>query len=84
VLEVCGGGGDPQGLVFAVAATQTAHYQQQAMEAAEAVRTRAPHGAGGNWSKLKQAREQSFYADAALAVARAEQVKGQTRERWSG
>jgi outer membrane protein TolC len=35
----------------------------------------------GNWSRLKQAREQSFYADAALAVARAEQAKLQTRER---
>ena len=68
--------------VLAVAATQTAHYQQQAMEAAEAGAELARRMAQvGNWSKLKQAREQSFYADAALAVARAEQVKGQTRER---
>jgi len=68
--------------VLAVAATQTGRYQQQAMEAAEAGAELARRMAQvGNWSKLKQAREQSFYADAALAVARAEQVKGQTRER---
>ncbi|MHB1186194.1 TolC family protein [Thiobacillus sp.] len=68
--------------VAAVAAGQTAHYQQQAMEAAEAGAELARRMAQvGNWSKLKQAREQSFYADSALSVARAEQVKGQTRER---
>jgi outer membrane protein TolC len=68
--------------VVVVAATQTASYQQQAMEAAEAGAELARRMAQvGNWSKLKQAREQSFYADAALAVARAEQAKGQTRER---
>ncbi|MFZ3174896.1 MAG: TolC family protein, partial [Thiobacillus sp.] len=66
----------------AVAAGQTAQYQQQAMEAAEAGAELARRMAQvGNWSKLMQAREQSFYADAALAVARAEQAKGQTRER---
>jgi outer membrane protein TolC len=68
--------------VAAVATGQTAHYQQQAMEAAEAGAELARRMAQvGNWSKLKQAREQSFYADAALAVARAEQAKGQARER---
>ena len=68
--------------VVAVAATQTASYQQQAMEAAEAGAELARRMAQvGNWSRLKQAREQSFYADAALAVARAQQAKGQTRER---
>ena len=68
--------------VAAVAANQTAQYQQQAMEAAEAGAELARRMAQvGNWSKLKQAREQAFYADAALGVARAEQVKGQTRER---
>ena len=66
----------------AVAARQTAQYQQQAMEAAEAGAEFARRMAQvGNWSKLKQAREQAFYADAALAVARAEQVKRQTHER---
>jgi outer membrane protein TolC len=62
--------------VVAVAARQTAQYQQQAMEAAEAGAELARRMAQvGNWSKLKQAREQSFYADAALAVARAGQAE---------
>jgi len=68
--------------VVAVAAGQTATYQQQAMEAAEAGAELARRMAQvGNWSKLKQAREQSFYADAALAVARAGQAKLAARER---
>ncbi|HBU30626.1 MAG: RND transporter [Thiobacillus sp. GWE1_62_9] len=68
--------------VVAVAAGQTARYQQQAMEAAGAGAELARRMAQvGNWSKLKQAREQSFYADAALALARADQAKGQARER---
>lgn len=68
--------------VAAVAAGQTAQYQQQAMEAAEAGAELARRMAQvGNWSRLKQAREQAFYADAAVAVARAEQAKGQARER---
>ncbi len=68
--------------VAAVAAGQTAHYQQQAMEAAEAGAELARRMAQvGNWSRLKQAREQSFYADAALAVARAQLAKEQARER---
>jgi outer membrane protein TolC len=66
----------------AVAATESAQAQRQAMEAAEAGAELAYRmAAAGNWSKLKQAREQSFYADTALAVARAEQAKTQTRER---
>jgi outer membrane protein TolC len=68
--------------VVAVAANQNARYQQQAMDAAEAGAELARRMAQvGNWSKLKQAREHSFYADAALAVARAEQVKRQAHER---
>ena len=68
--------------VVAVAAGQTAEYQQQAMEAAEAGAELARRMAQvGNWSKLKQAREQSFYADAALAVARAGQAELTARER---
>ena len=68
--------------VAAVAAGQTAQYRQQVMEVAEAGAELARRMAQvGNWSKLKQAREQSFYADAALALARAEQAKGQARER---
>ena len=68
--------------VIAVAASQTAQYQQQAMGAAEAGAELARRMAQvGNWSKLKQAREQSFYADAALTAARAEQARLQARER---
>ncbi|MGE5318726.1 MAG: TolC family protein [Hyphomicrobiaceae bacterium] len=68
--------------IVAVAANQTAQYQQQAMDAAEAGAELARRMAQvGNWSKLKQAREQAFYADAALAVARADQAKLQARER---
>ena len=35
----------------------------------------------GNFNKLRRAREQSFYADAALNLARAEQAQRATRER---
>jgi outer membrane protein TolC len=35
----------------------------------------------GNFNKLQRAREQAFYADAALGVARAEQAERATRER---
>ena len=67
---------------LAVAANQTAQYQQQAMASAEAGAELARRMAqAGNWSKLKQAREQAFYEDAALAVARAGQAKLQARER---
>ncbi len=68
--------------IAAVAANESAQIQRQAMEAAEAGAELARRMAEvGNWSKLKQAREQSFYADTALAVARAEQAKTQAHER---
>ncbi|MHB1213988.1 MAG: TolC family protein [Thiobacillus sp.] len=68
--------------VVAVAARQTVQYRQQAMAAAEAAAELARRMAqAGNWSRLKQAREQSFYADSALAVARAEGANLQARER---
>jgi len=68
--------------VAAVAANETAQVMQQAMEAAEAGAELARRMAeAGNWSKLKQAREHAFYADTALALARAEQARVQTRER---
>ena len=67
--------------VNAVAAAESAQVRRQAMDAAEAGAELARRMAeAGNWSKLSQAREQAFYADAALAVARAEQVRLQTRE----
>ncbi|MFO7542147.1 MAG: TolC family protein [Thiobacillus sp.] len=68
--------------VIAVTSQQSSQYQQQAMEAAESGAELARRMAQtGNWSKLKQAREHAFYADAALAVARAEGAKLQARER---
>ncbi|HMM46827.1 MAG TPA: TolC family protein [Thiobacillaceae bacterium] len=66
---------------MAVAARQSAHYQWRAMDAAEAGAELARRMAqAGNWSRLRQAREHAFYADAALAVARAEQTQQQARE----
>ncbi|MFN3543282.1 MAG: TolC family protein [Thiobacillus sp.] len=68
--------------VIAVAAGQSVAYQRQAMEAAEAGAELARRMAQvGNFSRLQRAREQSFYADAALAVARAEQARLAARER---
>lgn len=68
--------------IAAVAAGQTVAYQQQAMEAAEAGAELARRmAAAGNWSVLQRAREQSFYADAALAVVRARQAEHVARER---
>jgi len=66
----------------AVAADQTVRYMQQAMEAAEAgAELGRRMEQAGNWSKLKQAREQAFHADTVLAAARAEQASVQARER---
>lgn len=68
--------------VMAVAAEETVRYTRQVMRAADASAELARRmAAAGNFSKLQQAREQSFYADAALALARAEQAQRSTRER---
>ncbi|OYW66084.1 MAG: RND transporter [Hydrogenophilales bacterium 16-64-46] len=68
--------------IVAVAAGGSAVYQRQAMEAAEASAELARRMAeAGNWSSLQRAREQAFYADTALAVARAEQARMGARER---
>ncbi|WP_324779973.1 TolC family protein [Thiobacillus sedimenti] len=68
--------------IAAVAAIQSEAYQRQAMDAAAAGAELAARMArAGNWSKLKEAREQAFHADAALAVARAGQSRLQARER---
>jgi len=68
--------------VMAVAAEETVRYTRQVMKAAEASAELARRmAAAGNFSKLQQAREQSFYADAALALARSEQAQRSTRER---
>ena len=68
--------------VNAVAAEETVRYRRQVMQAAEASAELARRMAQvGNFNKLQQAREQSFYADAALTLAQAMQAQRATRER---
>ena len=67
---------------LAVAADETGRYMLQVQTAAEAGAELARRQTqAGNWNKLQQAREQSFYADAALNLARAEQARAAARER---
>jgi outer membrane protein TolC len=66
----------------AVAAEQTGRYARKVMEGAEAGAELARRmAAAGNFNGLQQAREQGFYAEAALALARAEQWRQTSRER---
>lgn len=66
----------------AVAAQETVKYMEQVKTAAEAGADLARRMAAvGNWSKLQQAREQSFYADATAQLARAGQALSGERER---
>ena len=66
----------------AVAAEETVRYMQQVRQAAEAGAELARRMQQvGNFNKLRRAREQAFYADAALNLARAEQAQRATRER---
>ena len=68
--------------LLAVAAGQTVHYSRQVMQAAEASAELARRmAAAGNFNRLQQAREQSFYAEAALGLARAQQAQRSARER---
>jgi outer membrane protein TolC len=68
--------------VQAVAAEETVRYSRQVMQAAQAGAELARRMAAvGNFNKLQQAREQGFYADAALNLARAEQLQRAARER---
>jgi outer membrane protein TolC len=68
--------------VLAVAAEESVRYSRQVMQAAEAGAELARRMAQvGNFNKLQQAREQGFYADAALNLARAEQQQRAARER---
>ena len=68
----------------AVAADETVRYMRQVKAAADAGAELARRMAqAGNWSKLNQAREQGFYADAALNVARAEQTHTMAREQFT-
>lgn len=68
----------------AVAAQQTAQYMVQVGSAAEATAELARRMAQvGNFSKLDQAREQAFHADATAQVARARHNATAARERLS-
>ena len=65
----------------ALAAEETLRYTRQVRDVAEASAELARRMAAvGNWSRLQQSREQGFYADAALNVARAEQARVRARE----
>ncbi len=66
----------------AVAADESVRYMRQVQQAAEAGAELARRMQQvGNFNKLQRAREQAFYADATLNLARAEQAQRSTRER---
>jgi outer membrane protein TolC len=66
----------------AVSARESARYAEQVKEAAEASAELARRmAAAGNFSKLDQAREQVFYAEATAQLARARQMAVSERER---
>ena len=68
--------------VNALAANETVRYTQQVKETADASSELARRMEQvGNFNKLQRAREQGFYADAALNLALAEQAQRATRER---
>lgn len=65
----------------AVAAQQTAQYMERVKDSAEAGADLAQRMAKiGNWSKLDQAREHAFYADAVAQLARARHNATAARE----
>ena len=68
--------------ITAVAAQQTAIYMRDVKDAADASAELARRMARvGNWSRLQQAREQVFLADATAQLARAEQTNFSEREK---
>jgi len=68
--------------ISAVAAQQSALYLRDVKDAAEAGAELARRMARvGNWSRLEQAREQVFLADATAQLARAQQTAFSTREK---
>ena len=68
--------------VQAVAAEESLRYANQVMQAADAGAELARRMAqAGNFSPLQRLREQSFSADAATGLARAQQMRLATRER---
>ena len=68
--------------VNALAAEETVRYMRQVKETADASAELARRMEQvGNFNKLQRAREQSFYADAALNLAQSERAQRSTRER---
>ncbi len=66
----------------AIAAQESVIYMEQVKLAAEASAELAEKmAAAGNWSKLDHAREQAFYADVTVQLARAMQQRVSARER---
>ena len=66
----------------ALAGEESVRYMRQVKQAAEASAELARRMAQiGNFNKLQRAREQSFYANAALRLAQAEQTQRSSRER---
>jgi len=66
----------------ALAAEETLRYMRQVKQTAEASAELARRMEQvGNFSKLARAREQAFYADATLGLARADQAQRASRER---
>ena len=66
----------------ALATEESVRYTRQVKDVADAGAELARRMArAGNWGKIQQAREQGFYADAALNLARAEQARTAARER---
>ena len=66
----------------AVGAEEGVRYMQKVKQAAEASAELARRMAAvGNFNKLQQAREQGFYAEATLNLARAQQAQRSSRER---
>ena len=66
----------------ALAAEETVRYMRQVKQAADASAELARRMEQvGNFNKLQRAREQVFYADASLNLARAEQAQRSNRER---
>ncbi len=75
--------GDTRKAYFnAVGADEAVRYMHQVRQAADASAELARRMEQvGNFTRLQRAREQAFYADAALNLARAEQAQGASRER---
>ncbi len=68
--------------IQAVAADESVRYMEQVQDAAEASAELARRlESVGNFNKLMRAREQSFYSDAALGLAKAQQLQKANRER---